>query len=178
MKRAYLVKSILILAGICWLCLPCYAKSEQGEAVRAFFAPQHDGMTSNFEFRTIEQELDVNGKVVVTLEFDFGQATLKPAHLPFIDSVTRALQTHPDWHLSIEGHTDSTGNVANNKRLSLLRAETIRDALIAKGITSSRLACIGYGDEKPLVPNDLPENRACNRRVELIRTDAKESEHK
>ena len=66
------------------------------------------------------------------------------------------------------GHTDDVGSAAYNLKLSSERAEVVREALVAQGIEAIRLTAKGYGDTKPLYPNDSEEHRAMNRRTEMI----------
>jgi outer membrane protein OmpA-like peptidoglycan-associated protein len=68
----------------------------------------------------------------------------------------------------IEGHTDSTGSADYNLGLSLRRAESIRDALIASGVGEERLLAAGYGSRFPVADNETDEGRARNRRVEIV----------
>ena len=70
--------------------------------------------------------------------------------------------------MTIEGHTDNTGTDKINKPLSQKRAETILNALVAKGISKDRLTAIGYGSAKPVADNKTKEGKANNRRVELV----------
>ncbi len=87
---------------------------------------------------------------------------------PMLDEVARLLREHPEIErVSVEGHTDDTGTLAHNKRLSQARAEAVMQALVRRGIAPKRLRAIGYGPERPLVPNDNDENRTKNRRVGL-----------
>lgn len=76
------------------------------------------------------------------------------------------LAQHPQWNLTIEGHTDSTGTASMNQRLSEMRASAVRRALIELyRIESGRLSAVG----KPAASNQTPEGRQTNRRVELVR---------
>ena len=70
--------------------------------------------------------------------------------------------------MELAGHTDDVGNDNYNLKLSSERAESVRKALIADGIEETRLTAKGYGATKPMVPNDSDENRALNRRTEMI----------
>ncbi|MBO7124307.1 MAG: OmpA family protein, partial [Bacteroidales bacterium] len=73
--------------------------------------------------------------------------------------------------IEIAGHTDNVGNSAYNQKLSENRAKFIADEIIRiYGIQADRLTWKGYGSTKPCAPNDSPENRAKNRRTELIIT--------
>ena len=70
--------------------------------------------------------------------------------------------------LEISGHTDSTGDKAHNMKLSEARAQSVVKALVGSyGVDSARLSAKGYGDTKPVAPNDSDDNKAKNRRVEL-----------
>ncbi|MFN6946787.1 MAG: OmpA family protein [Cytophagaceae bacterium] len=70
--------------------------------------------------------------------------------------------------VEIGGHTDSDGNKALNIKLSENRAKSVYDYLVSKGISKERLIFKGYGDTKPMVPNDTPENKQLNRRTEIV----------
>ena len=69
--------------------------------------------------------------------------------------------------LQISGHADARGNTQRNQSLSERRARVVVGYLIRKGIDAGRLKAVGYGDTRPLVPNDDPHNRAKNRRIEF-----------
>ncbi|HEY6900486.1 MAG TPA: OmpA family protein, partial [Puia sp.] len=77
------------------------------------------------------------------------------------------LQAHPDWHLTIEGHTDNSGTAAKNLVLSQKRADAVRQFLINRGVPAARLTATGYGPSHPIADNKTPKGRAANRRVEL-----------
>jgi OOP family OmpA-OmpF porin len=68
----------------------------------------------------------------------------------------------------IIGHTDSTGDPAYNKQLSLQRAEAVRDYLVANGVAAEKLRVVGRGADDPIASNETPEGQAENRRVEVI----------
>jgi outer membrane protein OmpA-like peptidoglycan-associated protein len=69
----------------------------------------------------------------------------------------------------VEGHTDSDGEVDFNQGLSEQRAETVRNRLVEMGVDPARLATKGFGETIPVAPNDNPEGKATNRRVEFVR---------
>jgi outer membrane protein OmpA-like peptidoglycan-associated protein len=73
--------------------------------------------------------------------------------------------------IEIQGHTDNTGAPQHNKELSQARSESVRTWLVDRGaVDASRLNAKGYGQERPLVPNVTPTNRARNRRVQFVIT--------
>lgn len=97
-------------------------------------------------------------------------AQLSPASQPAIQSVAATLKMHPDWAITIEGHTDNTGSDEHNLDLSKRRAESLKTELVGKyGIPATRLSTAGYGRTRPVETNDTLEGRAHNRRVELLR---------
>jgi outer membrane protein OmpA-like peptidoglycan-associated protein len=73
----------------------------------------------------------------------------------------------PNFNIEIEGHTDAQGTPARNQRLSDRRANAVMAYLIRAGVDATRLQPIGYGESRPIVPNDTAENRAKNRRIEF-----------
>jgi outer membrane protein OmpA-like peptidoglycan-associated protein len=97
-------------------------------------------------------------------------AQLSPASQPAIQRVAATLKAHPDWMITIEGHTDNTGSDQHNLDLSKRRAESLKTELLSKyGIPATRLSTAGYGRTRPVDTNDSLEGRAHNRRVELLR---------
>ena len=117
----------------------------------------------------IRSQLAEKGKAVLYINFDVDKATLKPEGQDAVKEIQKVLSSDKGLKLSIEGHTDDTGNADHNKKLSEDRAKTVLKELIASGIDPSRLKAVGYGAQKPLVPNDSEDNRAKNRRVELVK---------
>lgn len=84
-----------------------------------------------------------------------------------LDILAALMKEHSEWHLTIEGYTDSSGRADKNLILSQQRAATVRNYLIKKGIPESHLIAIGFGQEHPVADNKTIEGRAINRRVEL-----------
>lgn len=117
----------------------------------------------------IQSQLAEKGKAVLYINFDVDKATLKPEGQEAVQEIEKVLQSDKGLKLSIEGHTDDTGNADHNKKLSEDRAKTVLKALVTSGTDQSRLKAVGYGAQKPSVPNDSEENRAKNRRVELVK---------
>ena len=108
--------------------------------------------------------------VVPGVYFEFDSDELNPASAPWIGLVARLLDRHPDWTVTIEGHTDSIGGARYNQGLSERRAAALRRELVTRhGIVAARLGTGGFGASRPLEPNTTLEGRARNRRVELVR---------
>ncbi len=105
--------------------------------------------------------------IVKGLLFDFNKAEIKPKYYKNLDEVVKVLKANPDLKVEIQGHTDNIGSAEYNMKLSLRRAQAVADYLIKHGISPSRLRVKGYGFTRPVAPNDTPEGRALNRRVQL-----------
>lgn len=103
------------------------------------------------------------------IQFETNQASIKPESNDLLDEIVAVVQSTPQIaHLSIEGHTDSTGNAAHNQRLSEQRAAAVQDYLVQHGVSTERLSSKGWGAQKPLADNATPTGREQNRRVELV----------
>ncbi len=100
--------------------------------------------------------------------FDTNQATLKPGAREKLARVSGILLAYPTLHLTVEGHTDSTGSDAYNMELSRRRAESVRDYLVSNGIAAAGIEAHGYGKDRPVASNDTAAGRQQNRRVELV----------
>jgi outer membrane protein OmpA-like peptidoglycan-associated protein len=86
-----------------------------------------------------------------------------------LDQVAEALKAQgADKRMVVEGHTDSQGSDKINQPLSLNRATAVRDYLVSRGVASEKISAVGMGSTKPVADNSTPENRADNRRVEII----------
>jgi outer membrane protein OmpA-like peptidoglycan-associated protein len=111
--------------------------------------------------------------MVITLSgsvlFATDQSTLLPAATTKLNEVADALiKGNPDANITIEGHTDSQGQLQHNMELSQRRAESVKSQLVARGVAADRIKTVGVGPDRPLADNKSPEGRANNRRVEII----------
>jgi outer membrane protein OmpA-like peptidoglycan-associated protein len=102
------------------------------------------------------------------LNFETGSTKLTPESAPTVESLVVILKAYPNVAVRLEGHTDNTGDAAANKKLSLDRAVTVKEIMITGGIADGRIGTDGYGEEKPIAPNETEEGRAKNRRTELV----------
>ncbi|GAB2484031.1 OmpA family protein [Algoriphagus taiwanensis] len=100
--------------------------------------------------------------------FDPGSAVIRPESYPTLKQIADFIQAN-GGSFSIAGHTDTTGDKEQNRLLSEQRASAVRKALVKEfGVDTNQLASRGYGQRYPLYPNDTPEGRAKNRRVDII----------
>jgi outer membrane protein OmpA-like peptidoglycan-associated protein len=102
--------------------------------------------------------------------FDTGSDRLRPESTPTLEEIAAMLEAHADLRLRVEGHTDSVGDDAANQELSERRAASMKAYLVTeKHIDADRLEAHGLGETTPAAPNDTPEGRQQNRRVELVK---------
>lgn len=104
--------------------------------------------------------------------FDEAKADLKPRAKEILDLVTKDLMSMPN-HVRVEGHTDDrpihTSRFPSNWELSTARAtEVVRYLIERHGFPSSKISALGYASFRPYVPNTSAENRAKNRRVDIV----------
>lgn len=115
-----------------------------------------------------EEEIVINLPSPVL--FDMGKAELKENATAILKEVAESLKVIPN-EIVVEGHTDNLpiygGKYKSNWELSAARAFSVRSFLIKEGIEEKRISCIGYGEYRPIAPNDTEENRAKNRRIEI-----------
>jgi outer membrane protein OmpA-like peptidoglycan-associated protein len=85
-----------------------------------------------------------------------------------LNKMIGVFKNYPDTNIEIQGHTDSTGSDAYNQTLSEKRASSVSNYLTSKGIQSSRITTLGYGESAPKYSNDTEDGRSQNRRVEFL----------
>jgi len=100
--------------------------------------------------------------------FDPGSAKLKADVQKYLGRLMEFVNQDPAKSILIEGHTDNRGGIKLNRQLSEKRAEAVRAALVAKGVSAERITVAGRADENPIAPNETAEGRARNRRVEIV----------
>jgi OmpA-OmpF porin, OOP family len=102
------------------------------------------------------------------INFDTGKDTIRPESSGVLEAIAAILKGHAEiGRIRVEGHTDNVGSAAYNKDLSQRRAQSVVDALVARGVARERLVPVGFGFERPIAPNASPLGRAKNRRVEF-----------
>jgi outer membrane protein OmpA-like peptidoglycan-associated protein/tetratricopeptide (TPR) repeat protein len=115
------------------------------------------------------QDLAESGEAIVinNILFDFDSDRLRTESFETIAHIARFLIEHPDIGIEVLAHTDNAGNDAYNLDLSRRRAFAVLTYMISVGYDVSHIRSQGYGESKPIVPNDTPEHRQLNRRVEF-----------
>lgn len=112
--------------------------------------------------------------VLEGIHFQLGTAELAESAHGALNIAANILQKNPGLNMEVAGHTDSIGEAESNLQLSTLRAESVLNYLVSKGVAADRLQAKGYGANEPIADNTSDAGRAKNRRVELKRTGATE----
>jgi outer membrane protein OmpA-like peptidoglycan-associated protein len=113
------------------------------------------------------QPIAVNSNIVLNnIQFESNSFKLLPVSLIELNNLLQILQDNATIKVEISGHTDNTGNETDNLKLSTLRAKTVVDYIVSKGISINRLTYKGYGSSKPIAENNSEKGRAKNRRTE------------
>jgi len=151
--------------------------SELKEAFRAkleretFETRRQQKLSELFKKDETEISANVDGSLLLrisALQFGSGATGIDKKYYDLLSRVRNGLDLYPDRKIVIEGHTDNRGEPDVNQRLSLKRAETVRDFLIAAGMDGSRLKALGYGEVRPIASNDYDRGLAMNRRIDII----------
>ncbi|HEX6993482.1 MAG TPA: OmpA family protein [Gammaproteobacteria bacterium] len=146
-------------------------EAQEAEQRAAELAEERQGLEQ--QLAELQAEQTERGWVMTLSDvlFDFDRAELNPGAAATIDRLARFLEENPDRNIAIEGHTDASGTASYNRELSRQRAEAVRQALVDRGIASSRIEIRALGEEFPVATNDTDAGRQLNRRVEIVLSD-------
>jgi OmpA-OmpF porin, OOP family len=104
------------------------------------------------------------------LNFETASTQLTPDSTGTVNNLAQILKAYPNVQVQLSGHTDNTGALDTNQKLSLDRANAVKQVLVSGGIAGDRIATAGYGQDRPIASNDTDEGKAKNRRLELTVT--------
>lgn len=102
------------------------------------------------------------------ISFATGRADINPRLRPILDQFASGLGSQQNTEVRIIGHTDNTGSDTVNDRLSVERAQSVRDYLVTRGVRADSIATAGRGEREPVADNSTEAGRAKNRRVEIF----------
>ncbi|MGN0032527.1 MAG: OmpA family protein [Candidatus Limimorpha sp.] len=149
----------------------CFVTNADGS--KAYLSSDRDGGFGGYDIFYCETEKNVtidyddfSRFLMRNINFELNSFVLDASSDAALDSLASFLN-HNTLHIEISGHADDTGSDDYNMRLSIERAESVRQALIIRDVDIVRMSVAGYGDKMPIAPNDSEENRALNRRVEF-----------
>lgn len=121
-----------------------------------------DPLVLDIELEPIEVGAKMN---LYNIYYETDSFRILPESEPELDRLTVFLQNNSKLQVEIQGHTDNTGTPERNQQLSELRAKSVVDYLVGKGISSTRLEYKGYGENVPVATNETEEGRTLNRRT-------------
>ncbi|MBI2966506.1 MAG: OmpA family protein, partial [Bacteroidetes bacterium] len=138
------------------------AKKESGARYRYEFPEQANAVIADsLKEQFIAVNLDKVEKKIVdfavrNVEFNLGQFVINLYSYKYIEQISRLLISNPQWHIQVSGHTDNIGNENFNLLLSEKRAETVKRALVKRGIQANRIITKYFGESKPVADNLTP----------------------
>lgn len=135
-----------------------------GAVAGAFIGSQFNNMVGVSEQPDGSVKLDIPGKIL----FRTGSADISPDFQSLLGNVGGTIREWCGVTALVVGHTDSTGAATFNRQLSLRRATSVVNALVASGVENTRLSAEGYGPDQPIASNATEDGRAQNRRVEVF----------
>ena len=114
-------------------------------------------------------DLTKGQKIVLSgINFETNKFKVLPESERILEKTRASMVANPDATIVISGHTDSVGSEENNRILSQKRAQAVKEWLVAKGISSSRMKEVGKGELEPVATNETEDGRAQNRRIEFL----------
>jgi outer membrane protein OmpA-like peptidoglycan-associated protein len=122
-----------------------------------------------------ETDTEIRIELAADVLFDFDKAIIRPQAEQALKQVATVIREKAKGTVRVEGHTDSKGSDPYNQKLSVGRANSVKNWLVQKeGLKNVRFATAGFGAKKPVAPNtktdgsDDPDGRQTNRRVEIV----------
>ena len=139
-----------------------WSKRQEERRIKLEQATQGTGVEVT---RTADNQLKLN--IPNDVSFDTNSSAIRPEMRNVLDPFAAELRGDPNARVAIVGHTDSTGSTAVNNPLSVDRAISVRDYLVARGVPAMQVQTNGRGEAEPVASNDSESGRARNRRVEI-----------
>lgn len=117
---------------------------------------------------TQTQDNQLKLEVPSDISFDVGRADINPRLRPILDQFATGLGGQANTEVRVVGHTDNTGTDQVNDRLSLDRAQSVKNYLVTRGVNAQAVQVAGRGEREPVADNTTEAGRAKNRRVEIF----------
>jgi outer membrane protein OmpA-like peptidoglycan-associated protein len=114
-----------------------------------------------------EKEKKIIQRAFSNLEFETGKDIIRKKSYPSLNELAALMIQHPDWILTLSGHTDNQGTPEFNMVLSEKRAKSVKKYLVGKGVNENNIVTEWFGDTRPIADNKTPQGRQKNRRVEM-----------
>jgi len=151
-----------------------YLKPSQLEPILVYIGEDkfktmtYDSFRLKYKTESNDDWVDPTKPVIMkTVTFDSAKTTLKVNTYPQLDSVATVLKANTEMKIEIDSYTDNTGDVVANKTLSEMRAKTVFDYIVAKGIEATRMSYAGFGSLNPIADNTTAMGRKINNRIEI-----------
>lgn len=141
-----------------------------GGGIGYYMDRQEAALRARLEGTGVRVSRDGNNIYLVmpgNITFATGQSDIRGGFYETLNSVAIVLQEFNQTSIKVTGHTDSTGGLDLNQRLSEARANSVKQYLQSQGIASGRVHALGFGPRYPIASNATAEGRQANRRVEL-----------
>jgi outer membrane protein OmpA-like peptidoglycan-associated protein len=149
------------------------AKLAEARALAAQMQEDARNRLNSLQSELISVKKDARGIILSMSDilFAVNKADLSPDLKTSLAKIAGILTVYKQSSIIVEGHTDNTGSVDHNQKLSEQRAGNVLEFLVEQGLAKSRLKSVGFGMQKPVASNDTKEGRQKNRRVDLIIVD-------
>jgi OmpA-OmpF porin, OOP family len=145
--------------------------SQKGKATQADKEDENYVTVDGKKYDKVKDAIEINeGVLSIKVLFNFDSDVIRENSYPDLDNIVNLLKSTP-VNVMVVGHTDNTGPKTYNQGLSERRAKSVNRYLTGKGVDSSKLETLGFGETKPVATNDTVEGRRKNRRVEFVRKD-------
>jgi outer membrane protein OmpA-like peptidoglycan-associated protein len=137
------------------------------EDMSARLKHKQDSIVAEAMAGKVNHEPLVLEKATLHFNFEFNSTLLDKEATDYLDDLAKALTDNPELRIKLIGHTDNLGSEKFNLKLSMHRAQTLKDYLVGSGVDGTRISAEGRGMKEPLNGNETEDDRARNRRVEL-----------
>ena len=133
-------------------------------------ASQEPMRTLNLDFNRfmVGDHVAPSLKLDSAVMFAAGASALTSRAAQELERAAKQIKAINPREIVVEGHTDNTGDPKVNYQLSFQRAQNVKDFLVGRGVAEKTIKAVGYGDTRPVSPNDYEENKMKNRRIELV----------